>query len=163
MSFMRRSACSRILLAIIIGAIATSPLAAATLEQPKGIVVVARSMPNALLIWDASSAVGDLVVARQTGDAGMHALEADAIAILASHASTSRAKHLEVRVQYAATGIVGAAYNATTFANATPLVIVGADREPLLARAEAWQRMLASGTVPGAVSVRVVGVFPTPQ
>ncbi len=120
-------------------------------------------MPNALLIWDASPAVGDLVIARQTGDAGMRALEADAVAILAAHAAASRAKHLDVRVQYAATGIVGAAYNATTFANATPLVIVGADRSLLLAHAEAWQRSLADGNVPAGLSVHVTGTFPAPQ
>jgi len=56
---------------------------------PKGTVVVVRSAPNALLIWDASAAVGDLMIARRTGDDGMRELERDGIAIMAARALAS--------------------------------------------------------------------------
>jgi hypothetical protein len=139
------------------------PLPASALDLPKGTVVVARSQPSALLIWDASPAVGDLVIAQTTGEAGMRALEVDALTILAAHAAGSPARHLDLRAQYAATGIVGAAYQASTFAQATPLVVVGADRTALLANASRWQRMVASGRMPNGLSIHVLGRFPVPH
>jgi hypothetical protein len=142
------------------GAVALLGASGVTAEQPRGTVVVARSAPTALFIWDATPAVGDLVVAQQTGDAGMRALEADAVAILAARAPASHARRLEVRVQYDATGIVGAAYNAATFADATPLVVVASDRSAIIAHADAWQRDLASGRMPRALSLRVLSAFP---
>jgi hypothetical protein len=70
---------------------------------------------------------------------------------------------MEVHVQYVATGVVGAAYNAATFANATPLMIVAADRSAIVAHAGAWERDVASGRTPGELSVRVTGAFPQPH
>jgi hypothetical protein len=139
------------------------PLAAPAADQPPGIVIVARRAPTALLIWDASTAVGNLVIARRSGDDGMRALEADAVAIMAAHVPALRAQRIEVRVQYAATGVVGAAYQASTFANATQLATVAAERSLVSSRAVAWQRDLASGRTPHDLSVHVIGAFPQAQ
>jgi hypothetical protein len=92
MSFMTRGNCAHIGLGVIFGAIALLRVPAVAADLPGGTVVVARSAPTAVFIWDASPAVGDLVVAQQTGDAGMRALEADALAIMAARAPASRAR-----------------------------------------------------------------------
>jgi len=164
MSFMWRWSFARFFVVTIVGAIAVFPTHACAAEQPPGtVVVVARSVPTALLIWDASTAVGDLVIARETGENGMRELEADAVGILAVYAPALRARRLEIRVQYLAAGIVSAAYQATTFADATPLVILDADRATLLAHAAAWRREVANGHPPSGLSLRLVNPFPSPQ
>lgn len=131
--------------------------------EPPGTIVVARSAPAALLIWDASSAVGDLVVARRTGDDGMRALEGDGIEILAARAPRLHAKSIELRIQYSATGVVGAPYQASTFANATQLLVLTAPSALVAARARAWQAAIAAHRAPDGLGVRVVGAFPQAQ
>jgi len=163
MSFISRLGFALIALGIIIEAVAAFPASAAPTATPKGIVVVARLQPTAVLIWDASATVGDLVVAQQTGDAGMRALEADSVDVLASRAPALHAARIEIHAQYAATGIVGAAYNASTFANATPLVRVSADRSAIIAHAAAWARDLRQGRAPAGLTIEVTGSFPQSQ
>jgi hypothetical protein len=79
---------------------------------------------------------------------------------MVARAPRSRARRIEVRVQFVATGVAGAAYDAATFADATPLLIVAADRSAIVAHAQAWQRELANDRTPSALSVRVTGTFP---
>jgi hypothetical protein len=147
----------------IILAIAFSTFGTAGADVPKGTVVVVRSAPNALLIWDASAAVGDLMIARRTGDDGMRALESDGVAILAARAARMTAGRFELRIQYAATGIVGAAYQASTFANATQLLVLTAARPAIGARSRAWLADIAAHRAPNGLGVRVVGQFPQSQ
>jgi hypothetical protein len=130
---------------------------------PKGNVIVARSMPSALLIWDASAAVADLVIAQNSGDDGMRALESDAIAIMAARAPRLHAERIELRVQYAAGGIVGAAYQAGTFANQTPLLILKTKRLLALSRATQWLGDVAAQRRPAGLEVRTTGQFPHQQ
>jgi hypothetical protein len=161
MSCTPRSVLVSIGIGAIIGAVALSGAAATTnAGLPKGTVVVARSTPTNVLIWDASPAVGDLVVARQSGDVAMRSLTADALAIMIARAPRSRARRLEVRVQFVALGVAGAAYDAATFADATPLLIVAADRSAIIAHARTWQRELASDRTPSGLFVHVTGTFP---
>jgi hypothetical protein len=130
---------------------------------PPGIVVVARSTPVALLIWDASSAVGDLVVARRTGEEGMRALESDGVSILAARAQQLHAQNVELHIQYAATGVAGAAYQASTFADATQLLVLTAPRALIATRARIWRDAIAAHRTPDGLGVRVVGAFPQAQ
>ncbi len=132
-------------------------------ELPSGNIVVVKSAPNALLIWDASSAVGDLMIARRTGDDGMRALESDGVAILAARAARMHARQMELRIQFAATGVVGAPYQASTFANATQLLVLAAPRATIAARSRAWIADIAAHRTPDGLSVRAVGSFPQSQ
>jgi hypothetical protein len=144
-------------------AVASGSASAHAAENPKGIVVLAHSAPTALLIWDASPVVGDLVIARRLGDAGIQALEIDAIHILAARAPGLHAKRVEVRVQYAPTGVVGAAYQASTFANETPILSLAADRALVAAEHQAWIAAVASQRRPQGLTVTMLGAFPSPQ
>jgi hypothetical protein len=162
MSFMSRIRFALIACSVIIAPV-VSPVHAAAEGAPKGVVVVARRTPSALLIWDASAAVGDLMVARQSGEDGMRALEADAVDVLAQHASSLAAARIAVRVQYVATGVVGAAYNAETFAQATTLMTVSADRTAVLNHASTWRTAVLAGHPPAGLTIERTGVFPTPQ
>jgi len=122
-----------------------------------------RTAPVATLVWDASPAVGDLVVARRTSDDGLRALESDGVSILAARAQRLHANRVELRIQYSATGVVGAAYQASTFANATQLLVLTAPRTLIAARARAWQAAIAAHRAPDGLAVRVVGAFPQAQ
>jgi hypothetical protein len=137
-----------------------SGVAPADTETSKGAVVVARSAPTMLLIWDASPAVGDLVIAQRTGDQGMRALEGDAIAILGRRAVRSHAARIELHVQYVSGGVVGAAYQASTFANATPLMIISAARPAAATRYREWIGDVVAGRKPPGLDVRITGTFP---
>ncbi len=122
--------------------------------------MVARTAPTALLIWDASPAVGDLVVAQHLGDDGMRALESDAITILGTRAARSQATRIELRVQYAPGGVVGAAYNAATFANESPLMTLSAPRALAASRYKTWVGDVGAGRKPAGLSVTITGAFP---
>jgi len=137
--------------------------AASADATPPGTIVVARSAPDALLIWDASTAVGTLVVARRMGDDGMRALEGDGVAILASRAPRLHAQNVELHVQYSATGVTGAPYQASTFANATQLLVLTAPRALIATRARAWQAAIADHRAPVGLNIRIVGAFPQAQ
>jgi hypothetical protein len=156
---MRRFGCARIVLAIIIGAAAFLP-APSRADLPKGAIVLAHTAPTAVLIWDASARVGDLVIAQTTGPAGLRALELDGIDILVNRAPQLHASRVELRVQYAATGVVGAAYGASTFANATPLLVMSADRAAIPRSASHWKQAIAADRAPRDLTIRVVGAFP---
>jgi hypothetical protein len=162
MSFMTRIRCALIACSVIIAPAALG-MPAMSATAPKGTVVVARVAPTGLLIWDASPAVGDLMIARQTGEPGMRMLAADALDVLVAHAPSMTANSIAVRVQYVPTGVVGAAYNAQTFAAATPLMIVTAGRTALLKHASAWRTAVLAGQTPAGVSIERTGAFPTPQ
>lgn len=136
---------------------------AAFADEPKGIVVVARTAPVALLIWDASPAVADLVIAGHSGDDGLRALEAQAVTLLGARAARARAANIELRVQYAPNGIVGAAYNASTFANESPLFVVKAASKAAAAHASAWATAVAAGQRPAGLGLQITGAFPKSQ
>ncbi len=88
----------------------------------------------------------------------MSELEIDAID-LSRRARRAARKTVELRVQYVATGVVGAAYNASTFANATPLLVLGADRSRFSPRCGMDPRCRGASPARG-VSVNVLGAFP---
>jgi hypothetical protein len=163
LSFMSRWPSAPFRVTAIVVALAVSTFGVARADAPPGTVVVARSAPDALLIWDASLAVGDLIVARRTGDDGLRALESDGVSILAARAQRLHAKSIELRIQYAATGVVGAAYQASTFANATQLLVRTAPRALIGTRAREWQAAIAAHHAPQGLGVRVVGAFPQAQ
>jgi len=164
MSLIAPSPFARFIAFAIVGALAVFASARANAtDLPKGAVVVARSAPTALLIWDASSAVADLVVARNASDASTRSLEVDAIRILVARAPQLRARRVELRVQYAPIGVEGVAYQASTFANATPLLLLAADRAMIAPRHDAWIADIRGGRAPSGLSVQSIGAFPQTQ
>jgi hypothetical protein len=80
-----------------------------------------------------------------------------------AHAAALPAKRITLRAQYAPTGVVGAAYNASTFANATPLFTIAADRALISSHAARWKDDLAHGRTPHDVTLHPLGTFPQPQ
>ncbi len=146
--------------AIIIAVAVLHGSIAVAADAPAGLVVVARRSPTALLIWDASQAVGTLVVARTSPDASRRSLEADGIRILADRAPRFHTRQIDLRVQYAPVGVEGVAYQASTFANATPVLVLHADRSALISHADAWIADVGAGRQPRGLTVDTVGALP---
>jgi len=164
MSLIAPSPLARFVAVAIVGALAVFATArSGAADVPKGAVIVARSAPTALLIWDASSAVADLVVARNASDASTRTLEVEAIQILVARAPQLRARRVELRVQYAPIGVEGVAYQASTFANATPLLLLSTDRAMIATRHDAWIADIRDGRSPSGLSVKSLGAFPQTQ
>jgi hypothetical protein len=82
---------------------------------------------------------------------------------LAARAQRLHAKNVELHVQYSATGVAGAAYQASTFANATQLLVLTAPRASIATHARDWQAAIAAQRAPQGLGIRVVGAFPQAQ
>src|SRR5260370_11579474 len=75
------------MLGVVCAGLACMPASAD--EAPKGSIMLAKTQPNVILIWDATPAVADLVTAKLPVDEALHALEADAMGIMRSEEHTS--------------------------------------------------------------------------
>ncbi|HET9393759.1 MAG TPA: hypothetical protein VFO29_09625 [Candidatus Rubrimentiphilum sp.] len=136
-------------------------LAADLTGLPLGNVIEARSnAATTLFLWDATPYVTSLVHDRNVGNAGLHALEAAAVRSLASHARSSRAKAVTLRVLYQKTGAVSPVYGNPTFAGVEVVLSIHADRKTLQKNAVAWETALAQGTVPKGLLLQVLGKLP---
>jgi hypothetical protein len=127
--------------------------------------VIARLGPDALVLWDATTVVAQIVSDKATDADANVRLEHGALAALAETApSLADAKTITVRVIYAKTGAVSPVYGAATFAGVeryATLEISGAD-----ARSDAgkWKEAAAAagpaGLFPKSVTFTVTGVLP---
>ncbi len=149
-------------LALLAAAAACTLPAAAADALPKGTVIVAKTAPEALLVWDASPAVADLVQAKTAEPDGLHALESDALQILAARAASLRAKRVQLRVVYTRSGAVSAVYNAATFAGVERVMVLSAARDDIASHAAAWQAAARTGAATPGLTVTVSGKLPPP-
>ena len=126
--------------------------------------VIARLGADALVLWDATAVVTQIVSDKATDADANVRLERGALKALAETApSLADAKTITVRVIYAKTGAVSPVYGAATFAGVeryATLEISGAD-----ARSDAgkWKEAAAAGTAgpfPKSITFTVTGVLP---
>lgn len=154
-----------------VAAFLAAPLLCATLASyagaqnvlPKGNVVVAKTAPEMLLIWDASPVIADLVAAKTPEQAARKTLLDDAIVILQSHAATAKASQLELRITYARSGAVSPVYGAATFAGVERVEVLDASRPALLAQAASWRKAVRDGTPTPGLTVKITGQLPPLQ
>jgi hypothetical protein len=128
-------------------------------EAPKGNVMLAKTQPNVVLIWDATPQVVDLVNAKKPNDETLHALEADAFAIMAERAKPAT-ETVTIRVVYQRTAEVNKAYVSATLQGVEKLFTMTAPRADVLKNAAAWKSQLAAGATPKGVVVTLTGKLP---
>jgi len=150
------------LLALLV-ALASQPAISDTAIRPAdGPIVLARSGATAIYLWDASPYVASLLKEGVTSDAGMRALEATAVSILADKASTNAdARTLSIRVVYQKTGAVSPAYGTATFNGIEKVMTVSLMRDDAVRSGKQFASDVAAGNVPSQVHIDVTGVLPS--
>jgi hypothetical protein len=135
--------------------------AAAAADLPAGTVVMAKSTPDALLLWDSSPVLAKMV-ADKVGEAhALSTLESDAMAIATQRSSgLSTAKTITVQVIYSKTGAVSPVYNTPTFAGVEKVLTVSGTPSDIAKNGATYTEQLSHGTVPAAVKVAITGKLP---
>jgi hypothetical protein len=133
----------------------------AAAADPQGTVVVARAEGDALVLWDASPVVADIVTNKEPRDEAMRKLEAQSIDVLASKAAVlKQTQTIAVRVIYAKTGAVSPVYHAATFASIEKVFTVTAATPKIASESAAWAKQLGAGKIPNDLSVTITGELP---
>lgn len=151
----------RLVLLTIVLALGLAPAARADTNDVKP--VIARTQGDALVLWDATELVTQIVNDRATDSDADARLANGALKALAQTAPhLSDAKTITVRVVYARTGAVSPVYGTPTFAGVerfATLEIAGPD-----ARSDAghWKEAAAAapGELPKSVTFTVTGKLP---
>ncbi|HYW54203.1 MAG TPA: hypothetical protein VE826_09545 [Dongiaceae bacterium] len=128
-------------------------------DAPKGNVMLAKTQPNVVLIWDATPQLVELLNAKKPSDDTLHALEADALAIMAERAKPAT-ETVTIRVVYNRTSEVNKAYVSATLQGVEKLFTMAAPRAEVLKNAAAWKSQLAGGSTPKGVVLTVTGKLP---
>ena len=129
-------------------------------EPPKGSIMLAKTRPNVILIWDATPAVIDLVNAKKPADEALHALEADALGIMAARSQGQSAQIVSDSVVYQRIEAVNPKYASATLQGLEKLFTLEAPRADVAKHGRAWKEQLSDGTIPSGVTVTVTGKLP---
>ncbi len=133
----------------------------AAADMPAGTVVLAKSSPDALLLWDSSPVLAKLVGEKVGESKALSALESDAMTIATLRAAKlTSAKTLTVQVIYSMTGAVSPVYNTATFAGVEKVLTVSGSPADLAKNGAAYAAQLLQGTVPSSVKVAISGKLP---
>lgn len=151
------------MLAAALGVAACTAAAVASDDLPKGNVVIAKTHPDAVLIWDATPRVLDLVNTKTLGDAGVRALELDALHVLEARAKTLSAPSVQLRIVYTRTGEMNPLYGTPSFAGVERVAVLAAKRNDILRDGTSWESSLKTGSVPKGLDVTVTGKLPPPK
>lgn len=126
-----------------------------------GTVVVAKTGPTPLLLWDATPLVTQVVQNKQPREAALRDLESQAMQILGQHArGLKHAKSLTIRVLYQKTGAVSPVYGTATFEGVERVFELTASSADARAHAKQLAEGIARGTVPRGVRLNVTGTLP---
>jgi hypothetical protein len=130
-----------------------------------GNVVVARASGDALVIWDASPEVAELVTSRTPDDRAGARLQRDALRVAADSLSKveSSASSLTVRIIYSKSGAVSPVYGAATFAGVERYATVQLPFKDAQADRDHWKSLDAKAPLPKWIEVKVTGQLPPHQ
>ena len=141
--------------------LALSASVAAAADTPVGTVVLAKSTPQALLLWDSTPALAKLVGDKVGAARALATLESSAILIAAKRSpDLSSAKTITVQVIYSKTGAVSPVYNTATFAGVEKLLTVTGSPADLVQNGASYAAAILRGSVPSTIVVSVTGKLP---
>jgi len=126
-----------------------------------GTVVVAKTGPAPLLLWDATTLITQVVQNKQPREAALRDLESQAMQILGQHArGLKHVKFLTIRVLYQKTGAVSPIYGTATFEGVERVFELTAFSKDARAHAKELADAIARGTIPRGVRLSVTGALP---
>jgi hypothetical protein len=150
--------------ACIVFALGARPVPAEDAAVP-GNVVVARTSGDALVIWDASPEVAELVGERASDERASTKLERDALRVAAQSLGKieKSANTLSVRIIYTKTGAVSPVYGAATFAGVERYATLELPLKDALADRDHWKTLDAKAPLPKWIALKVTGQLPPRQ
>jgi hypothetical protein len=128
---------------------------------PKGTVIVSKTAPTAVLLWDATPALTELTAAHTSDGDKFKSLEEDAVKILVDRAASLSADTVELHILYAKTNM-GAEYGDPTMDEKEKLVVLTAKRSTIAPSSGAWLQGIAKGGPTGGLKIDVTGKLPPP-
>ena len=142
-----------------IGALLTN----AGIAETPGTIIVARTGSDALLLWDATPLVADIVSEKRSRVSALRDLEAQAMQILSARAATmADAKRLTIRVLYQKTGAVSPVYGTPTLEGVERVFELTAEKDRARKNGTAYSRALSQGRVPPGLHLLQTGDLPPP-
>ncbi len=138
---------------------------AASADDLPGHPIVGRiAAGKALILYDVSSEVKDIVQTRATAPDGTLRLERDALDALAKIGpSVPRAKSFEVRVTYFKNGDVSPVYGTPTFNGVERFAILSMSAADIRGDRDHWKEAArSSAPIPNFVTFLVTGTLPPP-
>lgn len=122
---------------------------------------MARTLGNAMILWDLTPAIAS-IVAQPNGDATKLAtIEVAAAKVLLDRLrDVPAASRVTVRVIYQKTGEVSPVYRTATFLGVEKVLDVTAVRASAAGDKIAWEAQLAKGQLPTGITVDVTGALP---
>jgi hypothetical protein len=134
---------------------------AAAADMPAGTVVLVKTTPDALVLWDSSPVLAKLVGDKVGPQQALTTLESDAMVIAAQRsAGLADAKSITVQVIYSKTGAVSPMYNTATFAGVEKLLTVAGSPADIAKNGTSYAAALARGDVPPGINISVTGKLP---
>ncbi len=157
---------STVLLALAV----SLPLAAPAADAPKfpgSAVVVATGNASAnngraLIIWDATDEVADIVSKKQDADTANGRLFHDALHALAANvgALDKSAANVTVRIIYQKTGAVSPVYGTATLQGVERYATVSLVAKDAKGNRDGWQSLKDDAKLPDFVTVKILGTLP---
>jgi len=128
---------------------------------PQGNIAVARARGDAMVIWDATQALTDLVATKASKKDVINRLTSDAALVFGTEALRLKryAKTVSVIVLYTKTGAISPTYHVATFEGVERLLVFKAPSRAS-GQAHAWASQLLRGVMPRGAFVAVVGQLP---
>jgi hypothetical protein len=127
-----------------------------------GHVIVARAEGDALVIWDATAEVTEIVKDKLDDDAAKDRLKRDALEeVTLEESKLSNLTSISVRVIYTKTGDVSPVYGSPTFAGVERYAVLKMSAADVKSDRGQWKEAVAgAGTVPSWAAFTILGSLP---
>jgi hypothetical protein len=148
--------------ALLLATLVTSAALAQDQDEDDLPVLVAKPGGHALLIWDATTQVTDIVKNKMNDAAADDVLERGALAAIASNrdALSRSASDVTVNIIFKKIGAINPEYGTPTYAGVYKCAVLKMDGNDVFGKRDGWPTLAASAPIPAWVHFSLVGQLP---
>ncbi len=148
-------------MAVLFAILSVLSLTKATLADPRGPAILAKTSGNAIVMWQATNEVIALEKSTPDNATALKTLELDAVRVAKKVlGQLDHATSLSVHILYERIGSVSPQYHASTFGGFEKLATVMISATALTSHSQ-WDKALARSTLPAGITVHVTGALPS--
>lgn len=142
--------------------ISTVPIAALAQSAVQGHIVVGRPSHGAIVVWDATPDVIEIVHGKLSDQAANDKLERDGLRVLASrlYVLDTNNPSITLRITYQKIAAVNSEYGNSTFAGVEEYATIILDGKSAFAKRNRWTTLPNGAPVPAWVKFRIAGRLP---
>jgi hypothetical protein len=161
-SFVRKLVSAASIAAAFIGCALAGGMTVVRADTAQNHTVVARSSNDALVIWDATGDVGEIVQAKLDDVRANARLEHDALRALAAKMPLldKSSRSVNVRVVYGDISALNSEYGSPTFASVNRYALVKLDPKDAFGNRDHWMTLPAGAPIPGWIRFTQLGRLP---